>query len=237
MANTISFGQGGYQGCRGGNGSDWYVENVLELLDSAREFHYDRAAHTLYLQPNATQGVAPSAADLGGAAVPALQTLLSVNASQAKPVVGLRFEGLGFRDAAPTYMEPHGVPSGGDWALERRGALFFEGTEGLVIDGCSFERNDGNALILSGYHRNASVKNNNFAWTGGTAVAAWGRTDELSEQGEGASRSLHVLRVSTMFAMPMLDAWCKHVFVRACMRACVRMCCRCHLANCFCCRA
>jgi len=27
----LDFGKGGYQGCRGGNGSDWYVENVLEV--------------------------------------------------------------------------------------------------------------------------------------------------------------------------------------------------------------
>jgi hypothetical protein len=156
---------------------------VLELLDDAREWYYDEAAHELYLQPNATHGVPPSAADLAGAAAPALQTLVSVNATQAAPVAGLRFEGLGFRDAAPTYMEPHGVPSGGDWALERRGAAFFEGTEGLVVDGCSFERNDGNGIMLSGYTRNATVTNSHFAWTGGTAVAAWGRTDELSDDG------------------------------------------------------
>eukprot|EP00666_Eupelagonemidae_sp_cell4sb_P018096 gene18096-biopygen16006 len=50
------------------------------------------------------------------------------------------------------YLEPHGVPSGGDWGLERRGALFFEGTEELVVDGCRFERLDGNGIMLSGYN-------------------------------------------------------------------------------------
>ena len=39
-------------------------------------------------------------------------------------------------------MEPHGVPSGGDWGLERLGALYFEGTEGLSVRGCQFERLD-----------------------------------------------------------------------------------------------
>ena len=36
-ATDIKFGKGGYQGCRGGPGQDWFVENVLELLDSAGE--------------------------------------------------------------------------------------------------------------------------------------------------------------------------------------------------------
>ena len=68
-------------------------------------------------------------------------------------------------------MEPHGVPSGGDWGLERLGAVYLEGTEGLSISGCMFERLDGNGLMLSGYHRGARVTDSHFAWTGGTAVA------------------------------------------------------------------
>jgi hypothetical protein len=50
-------------------------------------------------------------------------------------------------------MDPHGVPSGGDWALQRTGALFFEGTEQLSVSDCLFIRLDGNALFLSGYNR------------------------------------------------------------------------------------
>ena len=112
-----------------------------------------------------------------------LQALLVANATQLLPIRGLSLRGLGFRDAAPTYMEAHGVPSGGDWGLERLGALFFEGTEDLTIAGCRFERLDGNGLMLSGYHRRASIVDSHWAWTGGTAIAAWGRTDELSDGG------------------------------------------------------
>ena len=55
---TIKFGKGGYQGCRGGPGQDWFVENVLELLDNDNE-HYvdlDTTPPTIYYQPNATSG-------------------------------------------------------------------------------------------------------------------------------------------------------------------------------------
>jgi hypothetical protein len=61
--------------------------------------------------------------------------------------------------------------------------LFFEGTEGLTIEGCEMERLDGNGVMLSGYHRNATLRNNHIAWTGGTAFAGWGRTDEMSDDG------------------------------------------------------
>ena len=75
------------------------------------------------------------------------------------------------------------MPSGGDWALERRAAFFAEGVDKLVVKGCSFYRNDGNGLMLSGYSRDITLSNNEFAWTGGTAMAAWGLTDELSDGG------------------------------------------------------
>ena len=53
------------------------------------------------------------------------------------------------------------------------GALYFEGTEDLSITGCQFERLDGNGIMLSGYNRKALIADSHFAWTGGTAIAAW----------------------------------------------------------------
>ena len=37
--------------------------------------------------------------------------------------------------------------------------------------------------MVSGFARNAVLSENEFAWTGDTAMAAWGYTDELSEGG------------------------------------------------------
>lgn len=115
--------------------------------------------------------------------VPTIQTLLRLNGTQARPVSNVSIINIGFRDASPTYMEPHGVPSGGDWALERTAALFASGTSGLTVSKCEFYRNDGNGLMVSGYARDAVLSENEFAWTGGTAMAAWGYTDELSDGG------------------------------------------------------
>jgi len=77
-------------------------------------------------------------------------------------------------------MGPHGVPSAGDWALDRFGAVFLEGTEGTVLDGCTFDRLDGNGVMVSGYNRNATIQNSDFSYVGGNAVAAWGYTNETS---------------------------------------------------------
>ena len=109
--DQINFGAGGYQGCRGGPGQDWYIENVLELLDAPNEHYIDTSTTpaVLYYQSNSTEG--PPSAELD-MSVPVLQTLLVANASQASPITGLTITGVGFRDTSPTYMAPHGVPSG-----------------------------------------------------------------------------------------------------------------------------
>merc|ERR1719188_2001842 len=73
---------------------------------------------------------------------------------------------------------PHGVSSAGDWALDRYAALFLQGTEDYLIENCTFERLDGNAVMVSGYNRRATVQNSDFAYLGGNAVAAWGYTNE-----------------------------------------------------------
>jgi len=114
---------------------------------------------------------------------PTLLTLVRVNASQAAPVRDLRFSGIGFKDSAASFLEPHSVPSAGDWALERVAALFFEGVERLVIENCTLSRAGGNGIMISGYSRDAVLHNNTVRWTGGSALAAWGRTDELSQGG------------------------------------------------------
>lgn len=46
---TVRFARGGWQGARGGPGSDWFISNVLEELDDETEFFYDAATSRLYL--------------------------------------------------------------------------------------------------------------------------------------------------------------------------------------------
>lgn len=63
-----------------------------------------------------------------------------------------------------------------DRALERNAALFFEGVSNLRIANCTFERLDGNAVMLSGFCNSSELIQNEFAWLGGSAMAAWGYT-------------------------------------------------------------
>jgi hypothetical protein len=167
---------GGFQGSRGDDaGEDSYIEGVFEELDFPSEWFFDPAAATLYLWHNATSGTPPPL-DLVMTSS-AFKHIFNITGTQATPVVGVTIQGLGFRDTAYTYMDPHSIPSGGDWTLERSAVVFIEGTEGTNVTGCVFERIDGNAVLLSAYNRNVSVTHNEFAWIGSTAVALWGNTE------------------------------------------------------------
>jgi len=68
------------------------------------------------------------------------------------------------------------MPSGGDWALQRSGAILLTGTEGTVVDGSLFLRVDGNGVFLSDYNRDATISNSEFAYIGDNAMAGWGST-------------------------------------------------------------
>jgi hypothetical protein len=68
----------------------------------------------------------------------------------------------------------------GDWALERFAAVYLYGTENVTVDGCTFDRLDGNGIMLSGYNRHAVIRNSDFSYMGGNAIASWGFTNETA---------------------------------------------------------
>lgn len=190
---TLRFGAGGQQTGRGFHIDDrkpdgvldteggWRIENVLELLDAPEEWFFAPKTRTLYLHHNESRFGAGSTPNDVAWVVPTLKTLVRVGGSVpyaegGASAVGVTLRGLGWRDSPYTYLDQWGVPSGGDWALHRGGALFVENAEDLTVEQCRFERLDGNALFLSGYTRGVTISNSTFAFIGDNAVALWGRT-------------------------------------------------------------
>merc|ERR1712070_412814 len=178
--NTYTFGKGGNQGARGNDkGGDWFVENVFEELDQRGEFFFDSKASELYLFHNGT-GKPPAETEV---IVPQMRTLINISGTQWDPVKSVTIDGLAFKSTRYTYMDPHGVPSAGDWALDRQGAVFLQGTENFKIQNSVFERLDGNGVMISGYNRNATVQDNDFQFIGGNAIVSWGYTNETENSG------------------------------------------------------
>merc|ERR1711957_773307 len=178
--NNFSFGFGGNQGARGSNkGGDFFVQNVMEELDFPGEYFHNRSTGDLFLYYNAT-GAPPKAMEV---VAPALKMLINISGTQWNPVRGISIDGITFKATRHTYFDPHGVPSAGDWALDRIGAIFLQGTEAVEISNSVFERLDGNAVMISGYNRNATVQDSDFAFIGGNAITSWGYTNETENTG------------------------------------------------------
>lgn len=175
-STNFSLPWGAFQGSRGADaGEGTYVENVMEELDAPAEWFFNTTTQMLYLWHNASAGTPPPLD--GSIVLTQIKHLFNVTGTQDAPVTDITFSGLGFRDTSYTYLDPHGIPSGGDWALERSAVLFFEGTERVNVSGSVFERVDGNAIVLSAYNRNATIAYNEFYYIGSTAIAQWGNTD------------------------------------------------------------
>eukprot|EP01048_Picozoa_sp_COSAG05_P020070 COSAG05_NODE_3319_length_2151_cov_1.550682_4_plen_110_part_00 len=49
----------------------------------------------------------------------------------------------------------------------------------MSIEACLFTRNDGNAVMISGYNRGTLIKDVEAVWNGDTVLAAWGVTDGI----------------------------------------------------------
>jgi hypothetical protein len=79
-----------------------YIENAFELLDEPGEWYFDKSAQTLYYIPLEGEDMATAQV-----VAPTLETLMELRGVLARPVHGLRFEGLTFADA--TWLSPNQI--------------------------------------------------------------------------------------------------------------------------------
>lgn len=151
-------------------GGEWHVENVAEELDAPGEFFFDESSQKILLLLNETDVDAHS--DLV-VVVPKLSTLIDLDGADH-----VTLSNIGFRDARNTYLEKHGVPSGGDWSLYRGAAVMLANTLGTTVKNSRFSRLDGTALMLTERTRQVTIESCEFEWLGESAMAAWGYTEE-----------------------------------------------------------
>jgi hypothetical protein len=168
-----------------------------------REWYFDEGTKKLYYKPNATSTAASAASTAASAASTAgsttsasagdgdggttagptgsfvatnLKVLFNITGTMGQPATHIAIDGITLRDTACTYMDPHGLPSGGDWALQQQGAITVVGAEGVTVENCLFTRLDGNAIFIGGYGRNLSFSRNEFEFIGDSVMASWGDT-------------------------------------------------------------
>ena len=121
-------------------------------LEPNHQWFFNKTTKTLYYWHNATAGTPPPA-DTEFVATKT-KVLINVSGTQQTPVRDFTFRGIEVRDTALTYLgddpaDRHGMPTGGDWALQRSGAIVLEGTERASVDGSYLHHIDGNGIFVS----------------------------------------------------------------------------------------
>ena len=110
-------------------------------------------------------------------------SLVQLEGTQSVPVTDVILANITFAHTTETFMNSYEVPSGGDYAIHRNGAVRFQGTERSTVAGCVFDRSGGNGMVLSDYNRNATVERNSFRKLGDSAIVLVGSADLIDATG------------------------------------------------------
>lgn len=130
-----------------------FVENIFEELDAPGEWFHNTKTNTLYFYP-------PKDVDIKTAKVECvrLRHLIEFAGTKEHSVKSLSLRGITFTAAARTFMDNKESLLRSDWTIYRGGAVFLRGAENCVIENCDFEKLGGNAVFISGYNRNVTIR-------------------------------------------------------------------------------
>ena len=170
--NKILLGKGGWQlqrnggiGEARGESSPFFVENIFEELDQPGEWYFDRLTKKLFYYPLPEESLSQITVE-----VAVLKDLVQIIGTKDSPVSFVNLKGLKFKHAKTTFMEKYEPMSRGDWAIHRGGTVFMENTQNMSVEDCGFEYLGGNAIFVSKFNRQASIKGCNFQHIGESAV-------------------------------------------------------------------
>jgi hypothetical protein len=169
---TVWLGDGGWQEARGcKSGGQMYVHNLIEELDDPNEWFLDTNTRTLYFMPNGSMPTSFIAAQT--------PSILSLHGDASLPVHDVTIQGITFSHTPNNFLRRYEAPSGGEYAVHRGAALFLQGTERVLVNGCTFINLGSNALFVSNYAINTTITYNSFRWLGESAIVLQGETDGI----------------------------------------------------------
>ncbi len=143
-----------------------FVENIFEELDAPGEWFYDQSSKTIFLYP--LKGTDINNAEITSST---LTDLVHVIGAVDNPVKNISIVNISFIQTARSFMLVKEPLLRSDWTIYRGGAILLEGTENVIIKGCTFSELGGNAVFLSDYNKNDVISDNDIYDIGGNAIA------------------------------------------------------------------
>ncbi|HEX2612373.1 MAG TPA: right-handed parallel beta-helix repeat-containing protein, partial [Fibrobacteria bacterium] len=90
----------------------------------------------------------------------------------------VNFENLTFTHTYRSLFDSTGQSyekiTGSDWGIRRKGAVFMQNAENILVRNCLFDQIGGNGVFMSGYNRNNVVRNSVFKQIGASGVLLMG---------------------------------------------------------------
>ena len=158
--------EGGWQEARGSGGmggAEWYVENVKGLLDTPNEWYYSASSGWLYMM------TPPGSPPPETVVASGLATVLVV--AKASNIL---LRGITVMHACSTFDRPYAAPNGGDWSFYPGAALVLNNSDAVTIDGCVFDANGGNDVLVQGRARGVRVTRSEFTRNGDSNIVVSG---------------------------------------------------------------
>jgi len=160
--------EGGWQNNRPSAMHSLYqmVENIFEELDTAGEWFYNAAEHTIYYMPEPNINLKTAKVE-----IVRLRHLIELIGSKQAPVRHVNLSGFVFRHTNRTFMDNKEPLLRSDWTVYRGGAIVYNGAEDCSISDCEFDQVGGNTIFVNNYNRRISIRGCYIHHSGANGIA------------------------------------------------------------------
>lgn len=153
-----------------------FVENIQEELDAPSEWFLNKREKRLYYIPIPDENENMKTADIEVAVLP---HLIKLTGTLENPLRHVTLQNIRFIQTKRTFMEMYEPLMRSDWCIYRGAAIMLENTENCSVKGCEFTDLGGNALFMSRYNFNDTLKSNYIHHIGASAICVVGDTSAV----------------------------------------------------------
>lgn len=151
-----------------------FVENIFEELNAPGEWFADKEKGLLYYYP--PKGINLSQTNI---TVSRLKNSIEIKGTEGSPLSDIEIKNIGFLHNERSFMDTKEPLLRSDWTIYRGGVISMENTRNIKVTDCQFTDVGGNAIMLSGYNKNNTIRGNHISGAGASGIAFVGETDAV----------------------------------------------------------
>lgn len=151
-----------------------YVENIFEELDAPGEWFIAKEENMLYYYPHPHERLNEALVQTSN-----ISSLIELRGTPNNPIRNVTIKNILFSHTHRTFMGNYEPLLRSDWQINRSAALFIENVESCKVEHCEFANLGGNAIFISGYAFDCSVKSNHIHHIGASAISLVGHASSL----------------------------------------------------------